>query len=104
MVLLSGILSRNVGSVRVQSWTGGFSSTGGKRHIGEGKVIPPSLAQQASVGGTNGGEEEAGRPENTGAIYSPDLVTTFLYSPTFILHYFPCAGMSILHVLKPGFN
>lgn len=42
MVLLSGILSRNVGSVRVQSWTGGFSSTGGKRHIGEGKVIPPS--------------------------------------------------------------
>lgn len=55
MVLLSGILSRNVGSVRVQSWTGGFSSTGGKRHIGEGKVIPSSLAQRASVGGTNGG-------------------------------------------------
>lgn len=31
MVLLSGILSRNVGSVTVQSWTGGFSSTGGKK-------------------------------------------------------------------------
>lgn len=39
---MSGILSRNVGSVKVQSWTGGFSSAGGKRHIGEGKLIPPS--------------------------------------------------------------
>lgn len=72
---------------------GAFPAQGEKRHIGEGKVIPPSLAQRASGWDQRG---EARRPENTGAIYSSELITTFLYSQSVctVLFYmaFPVPG------------
>lgn len=90
MVLLSGILSRNVGSVEAQSWTGGFSSTQGKRHIG--KVIPPVLAHWASVGGTRRGRQPDLRilMPFTAQTWSPHSCTVkLLFHMTFPVPGFP---------------